>query len=81
MFENYTIKCNKLYINDVLGRGLGGDIEGKKARVEALDLNGFILNDALVSYPDSLSFNQLDITKGRNGSLGGEIMKRFNRIK
>ena len=78
LFENDTIKCNKLYINDVLGRGLGGDIEGKKARVEALDLNGFILKEAIVAYPDSIAFNQLDITKGRNGSLGGQIMKRFN---
>ncbi|MVO11119.1 PDZ domain-containing protein [Flavobacterium sp. TP390] len=78
LFENDTIKCNKVFIKDILGRGLGGDIEGKKARVEALDLNGFILNEALVAYPDSIAFNQLDITKGRNGSLGGQIMKRFN---
>ncbi|WP_445455012.1 PDZ domain-containing protein [Flavobacterium sp. HNIBRBA15423] len=78
LFENDSINCKQKYIKDILGRGLGGDIEGKKSRVELLDLNGFILNDALVSYPDSLSFNQLDITKGRNGSLGGEIMKRFN---
>ena len=78
LFENDTIRCNKLHINDILGRGLGGDIEGKKARVEALDLNGFILNEAIVAYPDSLAFNQLDITKGRNGSIGGQIMKRFN---
>ncbi|WP_159780411.1 PDZ domain-containing protein [Flavobacterium sp. 9AF] len=78
LFENDTIKCQNKYIDDILGRGLGGDIKGKKSRIEFLNLNGFVLKEALVSYPDTTSFNQLDITKGRNGSLGGEIMKRFN---
>lgn len=78
LFENDSIRCNQKYITDILGRGLGGDIRGKKSRVETLELNNFKLNDALVSYPDSLSFSQLDVVKGRNGSLGGEIIKRFN---
>lgn len=78
LFENDSIKCNQRFIIDILGRGLGGDIRGKKSRVETLELNDFKLNDALVSYPDRLSFSQLDVVKGRNGSLGGEIIKRFN---
>lgn len=78
LFENDSIKCNQKYITDFLGRGFGGDVMGKKSRVEKLILNDFTLNDALVSYPDSLSFNQFEIVKGRNGSLGGEILKRFN---
>ena len=78
LFENDSIRCNQKYITDILGRGLGGDIRGKKSRVETLELNNFKLNDALVSYPDSLSFSQLDVVKGRNGSLGGDIIKRFN---
>ncbi|NJM79734.1 MAG: hypothetical protein HC854_09125 [Flavobacterium sp.] len=78
LFENDSIKCEQKFITDVLGRGLGGDINGKKSRVENLILNNFELKKALVSYPDSLSFSQLDIIKDRNGSLGGEILKRFN---
>ena len=78
LFENDSIKCKDKFIIDILGRGLGGDIQGKRSRVETLKLNNFVLENALVSYPDSLSFSQLDIVKGRNGSLGGGIMKRFN---
>lgn len=78
LFESDSIKCKQFYITDILGRGLGGDIKGKKSRVDKLVLNNFILKQALVSYPNKQSFKQLDITKGRNGSLGGEIIKRFN---
>lgn len=78
LFENDSIKCKQKYIIDILGRGLGGEITGKKSRVEILRLNDFMLKDALVSYPDSVSYNQLDILKDRSGSLGGEILKRFN---
>lgn len=78
LFENDSIKCKQDYIIDFLGRGFGGDVMGKKSRVEKLILNDFSLEDALVSYPDSLSFSQFEVIKGRNGSLGGEILKRFN---
>ncbi|NHN28157.1 signal protein PDZ [Flavobacterium jejuense] len=78
LFENDSVKCSRKFIEDVLGRGLGGDIRGKKSRVGILNLNGFVLKEALVSYPDSLSFSQLDIVRGRDGSLGGGILKRFN---
>ncbi|WP_445710811.1 PDZ domain-containing protein [Flavobacterium sp.] len=80
LFENDSVKCGTLFFNELLGKGLGGDIEGKKSRVKKLELNELILKEALVSYPDTISFNQLDFVKGRNGSLGGEIIKRFNWI-
>jgi len=78
LFENDSIKCNTSFINDILGRGLGGDITGKKSRVDKLEVSNVILKDALVSYPDTLSFSQINLIEGRNGSLGGEILKRFN---
>lgn len=80
LFENDSIKCSQHFFRDLLGKGLGGDIRGKKSRVKKLELNNFILEEALVSYPDTISFNQLDLVEGRNGSLGGEIIKRFNWI-
>ena len=36
LFENDSLKCSKVAINDVLGRGLGGDVLGKKSRVKRL---------------------------------------------
>jgi len=78
LFENDSLKCSGKSIDDVLGRGLGGDVVGKKSRVKKLLVSEFILKDALVSFPDESSYSQLNIIEGRNGSLGGEVIKRFD---
>jgi hypothetical protein len=78
LFENDSLKCNNDFFEDVLGVGLSGNITGKRSRVKNVLFSGFKLQDALVSYPDSISFNQIDLLKDRNGSLGGEVLKRFN---
>ncbi|MFD2907981.1 aspartyl protease family protein [Flavobacterium ardleyense] len=80
LFENDSIQCNKNYFVDVLGRGFSGDIEGKKSRVSEVMLEDHILRNALVAYPEKIFFDQKRIFKDRNGSLGGEIIKRFNWI-
>jgi len=78
LFENDTIQCGKKYFTDFLGRGLSGDIKGKKSRVEELSIENNTLKNVLVSYPEVKYFDQLKVLKSRNGSLGGEITKRFN---
>lgn len=77
LFENDTLKCTNKFFEDVLGKGLNGDILGKKSRVNSLFINNFEFKDALVSYPDSSSI-LIKENKDRNGSVGGEIIKRFN---
>ena len=78
LFENDTIQCNSNYFNDFLGRGFGGDIDGKKSRVSEVIIENNILKNALVAYPEKIFFEQKRTFKDRNGSLGGEIIKRFN---
>ena len=78
LFENDTIKSIGNYIKDILGTGLGGDVLGKRSRVKKVLLSKFKLDNVLVSFPNKTSYEQLNIIKGRNGSLGGEIIKRFN---
>ena len=78
LFENDSIRCEESFFVDVLGRGLSGEIMGKKSRVKTLYLNEFEFDGALVSYPDSISKTNISLTEKRNGSLGGEIMKRFD---
>ncbi|MCO6173724.1 PDZ domain-containing protein [Flavobacterium sp. NRK F10] len=80
LFENDTLKCTHRFFKDILGRGLTGEITGKKSRVNELFIKGFKFSEALVSYPDSVSLTDLERLQGRNGSLGGEILKRFNWI-
>ena len=78
LFENDKIICDRPFFNDFLGRGLSGDIKGKRSRVNKVVFSDIEINEALVSYPDSINFSQISIIEGRNGSLGGEIIKRFN---
>lgn len=80
LFENNDIKASDVFFEDILGRGLNGPVIGKRSRVEAVKIADFTLNEALVSYPYQSYFPKVGIVNGRNGSLGGEILHRFNVI-
>jgi len=65
------------FIETYLGKGINGDIFGKKARLEKMQLAKFQLNDVLASYPDSDFVKEQLLGDGRNGNIGGEILRRF----
>jgi hypothetical protein len=78
LFENDSIKCNTNYFDDILGYGLSGVISGKRSKVSQIRLSDYSIQNALVSYPNFDFFKEITIVTGRNGSLGGQILKRFN---
>ena len=63
---------------DYLGKGLSGSVYGKRSKVKRFALSDFNLKDVNVAFPDSLSINVAKVYKGRNGSIGSGILKRFN---
>lgn len=70
-------------LNNILGRGLGGEITGKTGRIESLELGNYVIHKVLANFPDSnsyfsdtLKYNRVD----RNGTLGGEVLSRFTVI-
>ena len=65
---------------DHLGRGLSGDIFGKRSKINGVKIGGFELKEAKVAFPYWESFAALENLGDRNGSVGGEILKRFNII-
>lgn len=65
------------YFNDFLGRGLNGNIFGKKSRIKKIKIGSFEFENASVSYPDSTSMIKMHTNKDRNGTLGAGILKRF----
>ena len=65
---------------DYLGKGLSGSIYGKRSKVKNLRLSDFNLKSANVAFPDSVSIDFSKVHKGRDGSLGGDILKRFNSV-
>jgi len=80
LFENDSIICNSNYFTDYLGKGLSGDIYGKKSRIEQVRIATNILTNVLVSYPEVTFFDKNSTIQNRNGLLGGEVIKRFNWI-
>ena len=65
---------------DYLGKGLNGHIFGKRTRVKSLKIGSFTLTDAKAAFPDMESFNAITNLGDRNGSLGGEVLRRFNIV-
>jgi hypothetical protein len=63
-----------------LGRGLAGDIEGYLARINALEISDYQLKDVIVSFPDTEMFLDTLVFRDRNGSIGGEILRKFNVV-
>tara|TARA_R110000850_G_scaffold274635_1_gene412471 strand:- start:104264 stop:105586 length:1323 start_codon:yes stop_codon:yes gene_type:complete len=78
VFKNDSLKIPEQFLQDYLGFGLAGEIHGKRARIEKLQFSNFEFKEVLVAYPDSISFNNINLIFGRNGSIGGELLKRFH---
>ncbi|WP_452222929.1 PDZ domain-containing protein [Lacinutrix chionoecetis] len=80
LFENdslgLVVKNN--FFDDFLGFGLSGSVHGKRTKIDAFSLKSFTLRRPLVAFPDSAYTSQIRLIKGRHGSVGGEILKRFN---
>lgn len=75
-----NINVPEQYFEDFLGRGLSGSIYGKRSRVEKFSLGNFSFKKAKVAFPDSVAIAYVKNFKERNGSIGGEILKRFKVI-
>ncbi|MEM7381472.1 MAG: aspartyl protease family protein [Bacteroidota bacterium] len=66
------------YYDDFLGKGLNGDIFGKRTKLNNIAIGNFVLNDAKAAFPNMASFSAVKDLGDRNGSVGGEVLKRFN---
>jgi hypothetical protein len=80
LFENHDICIPDKNYDDFLGRGLGGDIFGKRTKVRSIKIGDFVIEDAKTAFPDQASFSGIQNLGNRNGSLGGEVLKRFNFV-
>ncbi len=65
---------------DYLGKGLNGNIFGKRTKVRSVKLGNFLLKNAKAAFPDMFSFSSIKDHGDRNGTVGGEILRRFNIV-
>ncbi|MFS4494191.1 aspartyl protease family protein [Maribacter sp. 2308TA10-17] len=80
LFENETIGVPTKNYDDFLGRGLAGNIYGKRTKINSIKIGDFVIKDAKTAFPDRASFGAIKSLGNRNGSLGGEVLKRFNFV-
>lgn len=80
--SNSQIEIPQKHVSSLIGRGLGGLITGQIARIKALELGKYKIDNVIVNFPDPNSYT--DTLKAsdvfRNGAVGGEILSRFTTI-
>lgn len=82
LFESRSNQINvpeKNYV-DFLGRGFSGEVHGKRAKISTLSIDGFEFERPIGSFPDSVSIMNVKMVRNRTGSIGGELLKRFNVV-
>lgn len=67
-------------IQDFLGRGFSGNVYGKRARIPSFSFGSKIFENGIGTFPDSTSIKSVNFVKDRNGSIGGEILSRFQIV-
>lgn len=74
------LRVPEKHYEDYLGKGLSGTIYGKRTKISQLRLGDFVLTDTKAAFPDLESLQGIGDLGERDGSLGGELLKRFNMI-
>ncbi len=78
--EKIGITSPKTYFNDFLGYGLNGSVHGKRSKINGLTINSYQLFNVLVSFPNENAISYAKSFTSRNGSLAGEVLKRFHVV-
>ncbi|NMH27001.1 retropepsin-like aspartic protease [Flavobacterium silvaticum] len=78
--RNQVITVPEPNIRDYLGYGFSGEIYGLRARIASVNLANFTFEKTLSAFPDTESLQHLIAVNNRLGSVGGEILRRFNVV-
>jgi len=78
--DSLGIQISDKYFEDFLGHGLSGSVYGKRTIIEEFSIKKFTLKNVNVSFPNQTSLVYVKLHKERNGSVAGNVLKRFNLI-
>lgn len=67
---------NKVYGR--IGEGISGEVTGYLARIPSVCLGDYCLSNPVVVFPDSVCISDLVINTGRDGTIGSQLLSRFN---
>jgi hypothetical protein len=66
------------WIQGTIGEGLNGIITGKYGHIPQICFGEFCLKNPIVSFPDSSTIAGIVLNSKRDGTLGSQILSRFN---
>ncbi|MDP4205148.1 MAG: aspartyl protease family protein [Bacteroidota bacterium] len=72
------LKMPATTMHTFLGKGLSGELYGNRGRYKAIKIDNKILKEPIIAFPDSLYSIYILKDSDRNGTLGSEILRRFN---
>ena len=65
-------------IHGYIGEGLNGEIHGYYAIVDTLTIGPYHLRRPIITFPDSMYIADFIVRSSRDGTLGNQVMKRFD---
>jgi len=80
-FQTFTANAIHLPQKNVegrIGQGLNGEVKGKFARIPQICFGEFCLSNTIVAFPDSADIAEIVISTKRDGTIGSELLSRFN---
>lgn len=77
---NKAITIPEKSIHGRIGEGLSGEVTGIFARVPQICIANFCVKDPIVAFPDSAAISEIVRTSDRDGTIGSQLLKRFNLI-
>jgi hypothetical protein len=82
IFKNKTrhLQVPEPNLPDYLGRGFSGAIYGLRGRIDRFQFGGAQLEYPIVTMPDSTAFAGVHFVTERVGSIGGEVLSRFDVV-
>lgn len=78
--ENEKIRAPENHLYNIIGQGLSGNIYGKIGRIKNIEIGKYIVKEPITNFPDSSALNLELQNDKRNGSIGGDLLRRFNII-
>jgi hypothetical protein len=77
---NGSVHLPQKWIQGAIGEGFNGLITGKFAHIPEIYFGNFCLKNPIVSFPDSASISGIIANSKRDGTIGGQLLSRFNLI-
>jgi len=78
--SNYISEASVNYFIDFLGQGLSGSIYGKRSKLHKITIGSNSLENVSVAFPEELALENIKFFEERDGSIGGDFLRRFNVI-